>query len=340
MGLRRIRYNKFFKVLTICGASLGILSATTFSTFMTLDAFGINPFITDDLRTYRATFKNNGAIISEATYQRGEMIEMPATPEHEVDGENNYLFIGWDTTGDGVLDVVPPRIYYSFTAEAVYLSLGKFDISWLDLTNMDLETLLKILEHLNIDWEQFMDMFDIDPETLMKWLSENRILSFEADESRYISYFRSTSLGDFDFKKKKYNGPDFYDSGRISEGSINPLSYTADKLYSAYSMTNVLPDTFDFINYDIEFNSKQEYYPVPDCEAVTEEDSSIDSDAHYLKQPIDNKYATYAAYVPAMNTVIDMLKMVPYSSSAITKDEREYYNYALEHYTKIPTQYE
>ena len=340
MGNRVVRHNKFFKVLTICGASLGLLASSTFSILLGLDMNGHNKFITNELRQYTAKFVNEGSLISEATYARGEEIEKPENPSHEIDGENNYIFIGWDTTGNGLPDVVPTRIYYSFTANAVYLSTGKFDLSFLDLTNMDLETLLKLLETLNIDWEQFMDMFNIDPETLMEWLSKNAVLTFEADESRYLAYFRSTSYGDYNYSKKKFNAPDYYDSSNISTDSINPLSYTADKVHNAYSISGTLPPTFNFVNYDITFKSKQDYYPVPDCEYTEYSDNFIDSDAHYLKKPIDNQYSTYAAYVPAMNNVIELLSLVPFSNGSITSDERNYYKYALEKYTSIPKEYE
>ena len=340
MGLRRVRHNKFFRVLTIVGASLGVLASGTLASFLAMDVAEVNPFITDELRTYSAKFMNGGTVLSEATYNRGELVETPETPAHEVDGEKNYLFIGWDLTGNGLPDILPPRIYNSFTARAVFLPIGDFDISFLDLENMDLEKLLDLLEKLNIDWEQFMDMFNIDPETLLEWLKKNAVLTFEADESAYISYFRSTSYGDYNYSTKTFNSPSFYDSKKISDGSVNPLNYTADKLYSASRLTGTLPQGFEFINYDITFKTKQDYYPVPDCQQPKDEDNLIDSDAHYLKSPINNKYYTYAAYAPAFNETVNILKMVPFSNMAITNDERVYYRYALENYTKIPTEYE
>ena len=172
MGNRRVRHNRFFKVLTICGATLGLVAATAFSVFLGLDMTGANPFITNKLRTYHAKFTNCGAVISDTTYQRGELIEIPKDVKHDIDGESNYFFLGWDTTGNGLLDIVPPRIQYSFTADAVYLRTGKFNLNWLDLANMDLEQLLELLDMLGIDWMQFMDMFGIDPETLLNWLND------------------------------------------------------------------------------------------------------------------------------------------------------------------------
>ncbi len=334
----RVRHTKIFKYLTISAATLGVVSSGTFAVMMGIDATNEN-FINDNLREYNATFSNEGTVISSKTYKRGDLVEVPENPSHSVDGQNMYFFIGWDLTGNGVPDIMPPRIYYSFNAEAVYLKTGPFDLSFLDLTNMDLEQLLQLMENLNIDWEQFMEMFGIDLEQLMELLNKP-VIEFEADISQYISYFRATSFGDFNYATKKYSNPSFYDSTLIRDGSINPLSYTADKLNSAYNLTGTLPSTFDFVNYDITFLAQSEYYAVPDCEHSSTTNDIVDSDAHYVKTPPDLKYYTKAAYVPAMDNVIDILKFVPFSNSAITKDEKDYYKYALEHYTSIPKEYE
>ena len=343
----RVRHNKFFKVVTIMGASLGLLASSCFTTFVILDSAGINPFITDELRSYTAKFMSEGSVISETKYKRGELLQQPDAPDHTVDGESNYFFIGWDTTGNGVVDVVPPRMYYSFTANAVYLKTGKFDLSFLDLTNLDLETILRILDQLDIDWVQFMEMFNIDPETLMEWLKDQVVFSFEANESKYISYFRSFSYGDFNYGKKAFNMPSYYDSTKISEGSINPLCYTADKLHYAYDLASmsgnsVLPDTFDFIDYDITYYSKQQYYPVPECEYPHGDENMVDSDSYLLTQPVNNQYQAEAAYILAKNQIIELLRspLVRYSNTAIAADEAAYYNYAKEHYTTIPKEYD
>lgn len=339
--MARVR-SKFFKYLTIAGATLGVVSSGAFAAVMAINATNDN-FIIDELREYTARFYNEDTLIEETTYKRGEELVAPANPEHELDGEYNYFFIGWDTSGNGLPDVMPTRMYYSFTAKAVYMKTGKFDLSFMDLANMDLESLMDLLDKLNIDWEQFMDMFDIDPETLMQWLMQNAVLSFEADASRYIAYFRSTSFGDFNYDKKQFNAPGFYDSNNISPGSINPLTYTADKLHNAAKMTGMLPETFDFVDYDITFNSQQDYYPVPDCELSDDMGEIVDSDAHYIKNPTNNTYHTTAAYVPATTTTIDLLGnfLIKYTNNnVVASDEINYYNYALANYTAIPREYE
>ena len=343
MGRRRKFVGKghprLFKYLTIFGASLGILSGTTFAAVMGVDA-ARGDLISDNLREYTASFSSEGTILLQKTYKRGELLEIPENPEHEIDGENNYFFIGWDTNGNGFPDIVPTRAYYDFNAEAVYFKTGKFDLNFLDLLNMDLEDLLQLLQDLNIDWEQFMSMFNIDPETLMQWLMQQTVLTFETNPapSEYPTYFRSTSFGDFDYGKKSFKNPDYYDSSLISDGSINPLSYTAYKL-KMLDDAGLLPYGFGFTNYDITFNAVEDYYPVPDCEYSNDMGEIVDSDAHYLKEPNNNRYRTSAAYCPAFGYVIDIFNAIPLTGT-VGRDERAYYKYALEHYTSIPQEYE
>ena len=339
-GHVRKRHAKFFKGFTIGGSIFGILTMVALIVFLILDMINVNAFITDDVRTYTATFINEGAVVETTTYRRGEKLVQPAKPTKEMDEKyENYIFLGWDYTGEGVPDVLPINMYYSFTAKAVYYGFGKFDLSLEDLENMDLETLLKILEHLGIDWEDFMKMFNIDPQDLMDFLSKNRILSFDANHTGYPAYFRVTSYGDFNYSKKKFNSASVYDTSKISEGSINPLRYTADKLYTAYS-TSSLPDAFDFVNFDITYNTKKSPFPVPDCEVETDKNTTgVKSDAYVLTSPVDNKYLTMAAYCPAFYKVITALKLVGFSDSAITADEKEYYEYAKANYLKVPDQY-
>ena len=340
--MRRRRIGKahpiLFKYLTIFGASVGIISATAFSAMMGVDAVSGN-LISNDVRTYTASFSSEGSILVKGEYKRGEELEIPENPEHSIDGENNYFFIGWDTNGNGIPDYVPKRAYYNFAAEAVYFKTGKFDLDFLDLLNMDLEDLLKLLQDLNIDWEQFMSMFNIDPETLMEWLMQQTVLSFTTNPapSSYPTYFRSTSFGDFDYAKKSFKSPDYYDSSLISDNSVNPLSYTAYKL-KKLDEAGLLPYGFGFTDYDITFNAVEDYYPVPDCESSNSMGEFVDSDAHYLKQPVGNTYHTSAAYCPAFGYIIDLFNAIPLTG-AVGRDEKAYYKYALENYTAVPSEY-
>lgn len=334
------RHTKFFKGLTIGGSIFGIISMLTLVIFLILDMINVNAFITNEVRTYRATFINEGAVVDSTEYRRGEKLVQPSKPTKEMDEKfEHYVFLGWDYTGEGVPDILPSNMYFSFTAKAVYYGFGKFDLSLEDLKDMDLETLLRILENLGIDWEEFMKMFNLNPEDLMDLLSKNRVLSFEANHTGYPAYFRTTSYGDFNFKKKKYNSPSVYDTAKISDGSVNPLRYTADKLYSAYS-TSSLPEAFDFVDFNIQYNTKRSPFAVPDCEVETDKNSTgVKSDAYVLTQPENNQYFTRAAYCPAFYKVINALKLVGFSDPAITRDEKEYFEYAKANYLNVPEQY-
>ena len=329
---------KLFKYLTIFGATIGIVSGTAFSVCMAVDA-AKGDLITDEVRDYNVKFSSEGSVISQAVYKRGDPIEVPENPTHEIDGENNYFFIGWDTNKNGIPDFIPPRAYYEIDAEAVYFRTGKFDLNFLDLLNMDLEDLLELLQNLNIDWEQFMSMFNIDPETLMQWLMGQVILTYETNPSNTSLpiYFRSTSYGDFDYGKKAFKAADYYDSSLISDNSVNPLSFTAYKLKKLDDL-GALPSEFGFIDFDITFNSEEEFDVVPECEYTFEANQYFNSDAHYLIETEDNKYQTSAVYCPAFGYIIDLFEIIDLPG-AVGRDERKYYKYAMEHYTDVPTEY-
>ena len=329
---------RLFKYLTIFGATLGIVSGTAFSVCMGIDAVK-GDIITDELREYEVSFSSEGSLIAKNVYKRGEQFTPPENPTHSLDGENNYFFIGWDTNGNGIPDFVPPRAYYSFNAEAVYFRTGKFDMSLLDLLNMSPEDLMKLLQDLNIDWEQFMSMFNISLEDLLEFLKGTSILTYETvpGNSSFPVYFRSTSFGDFDYSKMAFNAPSFYDSNNISNNSINPLSFTSYKLQKLEEM-GMLPDGFGFTEYDISYNCTQDYYPIPDCSYGDDLNELSNSDAHYEVQPVDNQLVANSAYCPAFGYVIDLFKMIPLSGT-VARDEKAYYQYALQNYTSVPEQY-
>lgn len=163
------------------------------------------------------------------------------------------------------------------------------------------------------------------------------ILSFKADRSGYATYFRSTSLGDFDYSKKTYKEPDFYDSNLISDGSVHPLCYLGYKIKKLDEL-GMLPDGFGMTNYEITYNQELKYYPTPECQVQNDENALTNSDAHYIKAPANNKYSCKASYVPAYNRIIDVLNAVPFSG-AVNRDEKAYYQYTLAHYTNVPNEY-
>lgn len=342
-GNRVRRHPKFFKGLTLGGSIFGLVTTVAFIVIMILNLVGVNPFLTDVLRTYTVRFYNEGAMISEHTYKRGEPIEVPPNPTKEMDElHQNYIFTGWDITGGGLPDIVPTHAYFSFDATATYFGYGNISLSIEDLLKMDIDTLMKIMEALNLDWEQLMDMFNLSPEDLMKLLQKLRVFSYQTREpNSFPSYFRTTSYGDFNYGTKKYIDltSSYYDPSRISPGSINPLRYTADKLYQAYNLGVGIPEGFGFVDYLITYDITRAPFPAPDCEVETDKNAVTKSDAVTFTQPENGQYQTKATYCPAFRKVINLLSRVGYSDPAITRDQREYYQYALDHYTQVPNEY-
>lgn len=338
-GLVRKRHKKLVKAFTLVGSIFGLIVTLLLVILLAPSLSGENFLFTNDLRTYTAAFYSDGAMVSERTYRRGEVIEQPAIPEKQSDGLKSYVFIGWDLTGEGIPDVIPYSMYYSFNAHAVFADMGNLNLSLEDLMNMDIETIMKLMEDLNVDWEQFMDMFDLSLEDLLQLFQDNPILTYTSSGSQYITYFRTTSYGDFNYRSKKFNNPSIYDSTRISENSVNPLRFTGDKLKTAFSL-GTLPEGFGFVSYNINYGINHSPYPAPDCEIDKgQSDPRINTDAISLSEPIEGQYLTEGAYCPAYNSIISLLKAIGFSNSNITKDEREYRNYARDHYINVPNEY-
>ena len=114
------KFNKFFKVFGIVGASLMLAVSAGLIALLVLDVAEINPFIIDETRTYVADFESEGVSISQVTYQRGAKIAVPPNPTHSADENWQYTFLGWDITEDNIADILPKRAYFSFIATAVY----------------------------------------------------------------------------------------------------------------------------------------------------------------------------------------------------------------------------
>ena len=164
------------------------------------------------------------------------------------------------------------------------------------------------------------------------------LFTFTSDVSDYPTYFRSTSYGDFDYSKKTFKEPDYFDaSSMISADSVHPLCYLAYKIKRLDDL-GMLAESFRMTNYEITYNQNFKYYPTPECQVQNDMNAFTNSDAHYIETPVDNKYSCQAAYVPAYSNIIDVLNAIPLNG-AIGRDERAYYQYALAQYTLIPDEY-
>ncbi len=337
-GHVRKRHTKLFKGLTIGGSIFGIFNALLFTVILILDMIGVNVFLTSEVRTYTATFMVEDSVYETTTYRRGDLLTHPQIPTKPFDGEKNYIFIGWDYTGEGLPDVLPINMYYSFTAKAVFLPFGQLNLSLEDLMNMDVNTLIQLLQDLNIDWEQFMNMFNLSLEDLMNLLQMNPVLTFYANRNSTVSYFRSTSYGDFNYSKKKFNVADkTLPNGIVS--TLNPNQFTADRV--SQIPTTALPDGFSYVNYEINYRTNKQPLPMPDCEMINPTHYGDTKTDAYVSRNVEQgeTYFTEAIYAPAFRSVINLLKLGQFSSTAFAEDERNYRDYAHEHYTNVPNEY-
>ena len=87
---------------------------------LVLDIAEVNVLVADGPRQYIAYFVSEDQPVSWTKYTRGDVIVVPEEPTHSYVEDFEYKFKGWDITDDGIVDIVPRHIYFSFTAVAVY----------------------------------------------------------------------------------------------------------------------------------------------------------------------------------------------------------------------------
>ena len=122
----RNKHPKFFKGLTIFGSVFGILVSVGIIALLVLSLCGVNYLLSWNPRYYTAQFVVDGYIVSQADYRRGDVLEKPDNPSKESTEYADYVFMGWDITGEGVPDVLPYYMYYSFSARAVFNEINYY----------------------------------------------------------------------------------------------------------------------------------------------------------------------------------------------------------------------
>ena len=122
----RNKHPKFFKGLTIFGSVFGIIVSIGIIALLVLSLCGVNYLLSWDARYYTAQFVVDGYIVSQADYRRGDVLERPENPYKESTEYADYTFMGWDITGEGVPDVLPYYMYYSFSARAVFNEINHY----------------------------------------------------------------------------------------------------------------------------------------------------------------------------------------------------------------------
>ena len=362
----------FKKVLTFIVSGLALLGSIFLITVLVLSDTKAVRLITEDPRYYEGSFYSEGVLLYETgPLKRGELINYNQKPDKDREADGTiYQFIGWDLDGNGIPDPLGDRIYSNFKARAVFMKLpipsnftmtedqiqmllNLFTKLNVKLTPEQIKKIIEILQNLNIDWtsidksilQQLLDFLGMDVTELMELLGlsfEDLMALINAPVFSYTStntalpvFFRMQSYGDYD--NGKWKKADYYSTSHISEGSVNPLLYTMDKL-----SRSVQPIDFTFTYF-----KTGGAYPVPAYELKNYE--GLDSDSISVQHPISSpteeypsasRYATTGyGFFPASAYTIPMLTRYQYSNNAIKNDEIAYRQYARDHYLNIDSKY-
>ena len=116
------RLGKLTKGLCLTACFLVMIPCLAIAAFGILDLTGVSPFLGEGYRTYTYQFVDvdeQGQTITlfQDSKKRGEKwTEYTTKPTKE-----DHTFLGWDIDGNNIVDTIPERAYFSFTAKAVYL---------------------------------------------------------------------------------------------------------------------------------------------------------------------------------------------------------------------------
>ena len=72
---------------------------------------------------------NKFNVITEKYFTRGQDFELDVdldeyTSKPDLEDGTTFTFLGWDTNGDNIPDILPKRMYYSFNAKPVYFEFN------------------------------------------------------------------------------------------------------------------------------------------------------------------------------------------------------------------------
>ena len=364
--------HKLGRIATTIVSSIAILGAASAITVFTLNDAGAAK-LAAETRMYEGKFYSEGSLLYETgPLKKGELIgfsEMP-TKERDADG-GVYQFYGWDIDNNNIPDIIGDRIYFNFTANALFFKIPipeDFTLSEdqlenllnlltnlnleltpeqiqmimdilmdmnIDWTDIDQDLLMRILDFLGMDLEDFMNMLGLDFEGLLGLLNAP-VLSYTASDYTLPIFFRTQSYGDYN--KGKWTKGDYYAASNVSEGSVNPLSFAADKLTTVMSPVTV----------DITYLKTGKYYPVPAYELNNRQ--GLNSESHSLEKPADRPteefpkakgYQTsgYGFFPASPSTILLANQNGPYTNPAIEADELKYREYVYSHYLNVDSKY-
>ena len=354
----------------------GIAVSGTAVTMFALNDANIIHLHQDELREYEAKFY----VENQLTYRTGSLkrgtqfaYEQDTPVKERTPDGKVYQFIGWDLLGNGLPDILPKRIYSNMNAKAVFMRLPTLEkllmdpdlvaklaellqnlnvqltpeqiqkiLDWLmnlgiDWENIDLSVLEQMLNLLNIDLQDFMDMSGLDLAALMA-IFARPMFRYTTDTAGAF-YFRNQSYGNT-YENNAWAKADYYPNWLISEGSVNPLAYSTDKIVHSNTMSK--------IHFDMTYLNKGDVYPVPANEINNTQ--NLESDSYSLTKPTEiqplegykysSKYYTDGMqFIPACTYVVNLLRVMTFSNDAISKDELAYRQYVREHYLQVDDKY-
>ena len=367
-----MRPHGFGRIITTIVSGIAILGSFLAILIFSLHDLGAAR-LNSDIRIYQGSFYSEGALLYETgPLKKGDLIGYSEMPTKEKDADGSvYQFIGWDIDNNGIPDIIGDRIYFNFVADAVFYKLPipedftlteeqlenllnllthlnleltpeqiqmildilmDMNIDW---TDIDQDLLMRILDFLGMDLEDFMNMLGLDMESLIGLLNAP-VLSYTASDYSLPVFFRTQSFGDY--SNAKWVKGDYYAASNISEGSVNPLCYAMDKIANVMS-----PTTFN-----ITYLKNGKYYPVPAYELNNTQ--GLNSESHSLESPADapteeypkaKSYQTtgYGFYPASAYTILMANKDGAYTNPAIEADELKYREYAYSHYLNVDNKY-
>ena len=110
------------KIGAIIGSIMALLSSLAVIVFLILGLCGVFGLDDDKANTYHVVFVADEKVLYDEYLVKGTKLDVKIyVPRKPNDDEyKNYKFIGWDTNGDYIVNPLPSRVYYSFTAVAIY----------------------------------------------------------------------------------------------------------------------------------------------------------------------------------------------------------------------------
>ena len=117
-----MKLDRTTKIGAIVGSILGLVTSVSVITFLILGLCGVFGLNDDEVKKYHIVFIANDKVLEDEYYAKGQPINtdftVPSKPDDDL--ATDYKFVGWDTDGDNLINLIPMRAYKTFTAVALY----------------------------------------------------------------------------------------------------------------------------------------------------------------------------------------------------------------------------